>query len=174
MENFKIINNNELATSVEQINPAKKLKTRSHDFSNILKAGKVVEPKVESTIKEDISFGFDIPKTNIDSNLEKEYTSPAKEEKTEVPAYNAIKEEEIIDLKHIKDLESTYKGHRSVRETEKIEKKASEKAEEEVITEEMFRAELEKADFSQEASNFKENLANQYNAIRKKIKESKR
>lgn len=173
MENFKIINNNELATSVEQINPAKKLKTRSHDFSNILKAGKVVEPKVESTIKEDISFGFDIPKTNINSNLEKEYTSPVKEEKPEVPAYNAIKEEEIIDLKHIKDLESSYKGHRSVRETEKIEKKASEKAEEEVITEEMFRAELEKADFSQEASNFKENLANQYNAIRKKIKDQK-
>ena len=111
MENFKIISNNELATSVEQINPAKKLKTRSHDFNNISNAGKVATTtKVENTIKEDISFEFDIPKNEpkINNHLEREYTKPAytepvKEEKTEVPAYNAIKEEEIIDLKHIKD-----------------------------------------------------------------------
>lgn len=178
MENFKIISKTEIPEIVEQINPAKKLKTRAHDFSNISKAGNVViKPKQE--IKEDISFNFNVPKNEVknDLNIEKDftkpvYTEPVKEEKQETPAYNAIKEEEIIDLKHIKDLENTYKGHRSVREPEKVEKKAPEK-QEEVITEEMFRAELEKADFSQEASNFKENLANQYNVLRKKIKDQK-
>ncbi len=174
MENFKIVNNSELV--VNQINTAKKLKTRAHDFNNILKAGKVLVKVNDFNINQ----GFDIntPKEEIsEKTYEQDYVKPSynkqiniEPEVKEENAYNAIKEEEIIDLKHIKDLENTYKGHRALREVEKEEVKEEQ---EEVITEDMFKSELEKPDFSQEASNFKANLTNQYNAIKAKIKEQK-
>ena len=37
MENFRIIDKNEIANNVTLINASKKLKTRSHDFGNIKK-----------------------------------------------------------------------------------------------------------------------------------------
>lgn len=169
-ESFKIINESDFL-EVEQINASKKLKTRFNDFCNILESGRVVD----NVKQNDSMFDVTMNKLDEEENYETEYTNysyednSSVEEKIQSDVYNTPKEESI-DLKHIKDLENIYKGHKPIREVSKIEK---EEPQEEVITEEMFKTELEKQNFSQEASNFKENLKNQYNAVKRKIKEQK-
>ena len=89
-----------------------------------------------------------------------------------VNAYNAVKEEENIDLKNIQKLENIYGGRQNQTKLRE-EKKPVEEPKEEIITEEMYRDELEKESFSPEAANYKENLRNQYNVLKQKIANQK-
>ena len=124
ISSIRIFENSELVGKADQISPAKKLKTRSGDFANILRAGNVeTKPLIEE--KED-DF------------------------------------EEMITRKPEK-----------VTPISREEKKPVEEPKEEIITEEMYRGELEKESFSPEAANYKENLRNQYNVLKQKIANQK-
>ena len=117
MENFRIIDKNEIANNVTLINASKKLKTRSHDFGNIKKnnISKSQEPVFKPSIKKEEQPIMNTQSINNDS-YQKEEVKPNN-------LYGAMKEEQIINLQHIRDLENTYKGHGSIPKSPKEEVK---------------------------------------------------
>lgn len=181
ISSIRIFENSELVGKADQIRPAKKLKTRSGDFANILRAGNVeTKPLIEE--KEDDFEEMITRKPEKVAPISREEMKPSyinelpKEEKPSfeapVNAYNAVKEEENIDLKNIQKLENIYGGRQNQTKLRE-EKKPVEEPKEEIITEEMYREELEKESFSPEAANYKENLRNQYNVLKQKIANQK-
>ena len=161
MENFRIIYKNEIANNVTLINASKKLKTRSHDFGNIKKnnISKSQEPVFKPSIKKEEQPIMNTQSINNDS-YQKEEVKPNN-------LYGAMKEEQIINLQHIRDLENTYKGHGSIPKSPKEEVKPQE--EETPITEKEFVIELSKANFSPEVAEYKRNQEEKLASLKQEI-----
>ena len=163
MENFRIIDKNEIANNVTLINASKKLKTRSHDFGNIKKnnISKPQEPVFEPSIKKE-----EQPIMNTQSINNNSYQ---KEEVKPNNLYGAMKEEQIINLQHIRDLENTYKGHGSTPKSPKEKEEVKPQEEETPITEKEFVIELSKANFSPEVAEYKRNQEEKLASLKQEI-----
>lgn len=163
MENFRIIDKNEIENNVTLINASKKLKTRSHDFGNIKKnnISKPQEPVFEPSIKKE-----EQPIMNTQSINNNSYQ---KEEVKPNNLYGAMKEEQIINLQHIRDLENTYKGHGSTPKSPKEKEEVKPQEEETPITEKEFVIELSKANFSPEVAEYKRNQEEKLASLKQEI-----
>lgn len=150
----------------------KKIKLGGLQLENLRKTVKdsLIQPKKE----------IEMPKENVET-ISRMYAEPKEMPKLEQEetfnfAYNGTKKEENIDtdkLKAIKELENTYKGHRTSKEI--LNKEEIETEENSIdtikITIEMFDKELNKESYSPKTSEFKNKVGVIYENHKRKIKE---